>query len=254
MNTIFFKRAVSAALAIVLCVSAAGLVTERVQAVGRTTVTVGKRTKSTATLKIASLKGVTGYQVFIAATAHGKYKQIGATRNNRFILTKLKKNKVYYTRVRAYRTIGTRIVTGKYSLATKIGKYVTTTVAERYAAQVLSIVNEERAKEGLDALKANTSLNTAACIRAKELVSENSPIRPDGRNGCSVLTDQGIVYETAGENIASGIKTPREVVETWMEDAGHRAQILSKDYTYMGLGYYSTTKGDKYYWSQLFMK
>ena len=127
------------------------------------------------------------------------------------------------------------------------------TLADKYAAQVLELVNAERAKEDLPALKASDALNKAANIRAKELVTENSPNRPDGRNGCSGLTDEKIVYETAGENIASGCKTPKDVVEKWLEDAGHRAQIMSSDYTYMGVGYYETTKGDQYYWSQLFM-
>jgi uncharacterized protein YkwD len=254
MKKLFFKRGTSVVLAIVVCILCVGHDTRSACAVGKTTVTVSKRTKTTATLKITKLKGVTGYQVFVATTAKGTYKQIGATRTSRFVLSKLKRTKVYYAKVRAYRTVGTRIITGKYSSAVKIGKYVTTTVAQRYAAQVLSLVNEEREKEGLSPLKASTALDTAACIRAKELVSVNSPTRPDGRNGCSVLTDEGIVYETAGENIASGIKTPQEVVAAWLEDAGHRAQILSSEYTYMGLGYYSSSKGDKYYWSQLFMK
>jgi uncharacterized protein YkwD len=197
---------------------------------------------------------VTGYQIFVAGTSGGKYTQIGATRSNSFVMTKLKKSKVYYVKVRAYRTNGTRIVTGKYSKATKVGKYINVTTADKYAAQVLSLVNQERKKEGLSPLKASSALNVAANIRAKELLSSNSPTRPDGRNGCSVLTDEDIVYETAGENIASGIKTPKEVVKAWMEDAGHKAQILSEDYTQMGLGYYSTTKGEKYYWSQLFIK
>lgn len=248
------KRGLSVILAAVLCLTGTQISGKEASAIGRASATVSKRAKTTATLKIGTLKGITGYQIFVAGAKKGKYKQIGATRNNRFVLTKLKKNKIYYVKVRAYRTRGTRIVTGKYSAVLRIGKFVSTTTAEKYAATVLSLVNQERAKEGLAALKASSTLNTAANIRARELVISNSPTRPDGRNGCSVLTDQGIVYETAGENIASGAKTPKEVVAEWMKEAGHRAQIMSEDYTHMGLGYYATSKGDKYYWSQLFIK
>lgn len=241
-------------LAVLLCISMFNwTAADPVQAVGKTTVAVSKRTKTTAELSIKKISGVTGYQVFISHTRKGKYQQIGATRSSVFKLSRLGKNKIYYVKVRAYKTSASRIVTGKYSGVTKIGKYVTVTTADKYAAQVLELVNEERAKENLPALKASEALNKAANIRAKELLTENSPNRPDGRNGCSVLTDEEIVYESAGENIASGCKTPKDVVGKWMQDAGHRAQIMSSDYTYMGVGYYETAKGEKYYWSQLFI-
>ena len=99
------------------------------------------------------------------------------------------------------------------------------TLADKYAAQVLELVNAERAKEDLPALKASDALNKAANIRAKELVTENSPNRPDGRNGCSVLTDEKIVYETAGENIA-GNSSNSGAVKAWMNSSGHKANIF----------------------------
>lgn len=248
-----FTKDIHRLLMLLLCVSILSWPVGNVQAIGKTTATVSKRTKTTAELTIRKISGVTGYQVFLSNSRKGRYAQVGATRTASFKLSKLKKNKAYYVKVRAYKTSGSRIVTGKYSGIIKINKYVVVTLADKYAAQVLELVNAERAKEDLPALKASDALNKAANIRAKELVTENSPNRPDGRNGCSVLTDEKIVYETAGENIASGCKTPKDVVEKWLEDAGHRAQIMSSDYTYMGVGYYETTKGDQYYWSQLFM-
>lgn len=252
MNKTKRIRRAGSFLAMLLCISLMQWSADRVQAVGKTTAGVSKRTKTTAELTIRKISGVTGYQVFLANSRKGKYAQIGATRTTLFKLSKLKKNKVYYIKVRAYKTSGSRITTGKYSGVIKLDKYVSVTTADKYAAQVLQLVNEERAKEELPALKTSDALNKAANIRAKELVTENSPNRPDGRNGCSVLTDQKIVYETAGENIASGCKTPKDVVAKWMADAGHRAQIMSADYKYMGLGYYATSKDEKYYWSQLF--
>ena len=248
-----FTKGIHRLLMLLLCVSILSWPVGNVQAIGKTTAAVSKRTKTTAELTIRKISGVTGDQVFLSNSRKGRYVQVGATRTASFKLSKLKKNKAYYVKVRAYKTSGSRIVTGKYSGIIKINKYVVVTLADKYAAQVLELVNAERAKEDLPALKASDALNKAANIRAKELVTENSPNRPDGRNGCSVLTDEKIVYETAGENIASGCKTPKDVVEKWLEDAGHRAQIMSSDYTYMGVGYYETTKGDQYYWSQLFM-
>lgn len=253
-NIAIIKKRLSVILVLVLCLSAMQLSPVEAAGVGKASAVLDKRAKTTAQLKINKVKGATGYQVFLATGRKGKYRQIGSTRNASFTIRKIKKDKTYYVKVRAYQTRGYRIVTGKYSGVLKIGKYVEMTTAEKYAGQVLTLVNAERAKEKLPALKGSTALNAAANIRAQELETSDSPIRPDGRNGCSVLTDKGIVYETAGENIASGVRTPKEVVEKWMQDAGHRAQILSADYTHMGLGYYASSKGDKYYWSQIFMK
>ena len=254
MNIAMIKKRLSVILAVALCLSGIQLSPVGAAGVGKASATVDKRAKTTAQLKMNKVKGATGYQIFLATKKKGKYRQIGSTRNTSFIIRKSKKNKIYYVKVRAYQTKGYRIMTGKYSGVLKIGKYVEMTTADKYAVQVLSLVNEERAKEKLPALKGSAALNAAANIRAQELETSDSPTRPDGRNGCSVLTDKGIVYEAAGENIASGVRTPKEVVEKWMQDAGHRAQILSPDYTHMGLGYYVSSKGDKYYWSQIFMK
>ena len=104
------------------------------------------------------MSGVTGYQVFLSTKKKGKYSQIGATRTTSFKMSKLKKNKAYYVKVRAYKTSGSRIVTGKYSSVVKIGKYVAVTTADKYAAQVLKLVNEERAREELAPLKASTRI------------------------------------------------------------------------------------------------
>jgi uncharacterized protein YkwD len=52
----------------------------------------------------------------------------------------------------------------------------------------------------------------------------------------------GVQYSSAGENIAKGQKTPAEVVTAWMNSAGHRANILNKTYTHLGVGYEAQAK------------
>ena len=47
----------------------------------------------------------------------------------------------------------------------------------------------------------------------------------------------GISYTSAGENIAQGQRTPEEVVQAWMNSAGHRANILNNGFTHIGVGY-----------------
>lgn len=119
-----------------------------------------------------------------------------------------------------------------------------------YAEQVVKLVNEERAKVGLHALTIDTNVTAAANIRAKEIVTSFSHTRPDGRKFSTVLTDNGIRYTGAGENIAWGQRSPEEVVSAWMNSEGHRANILNAKYTKIGVGYLNAS--GRNYWVQLF--
>ena len=122
--------------------------------------------------------------------------------------------------------------------------------AKSYVEQVVALVNVERAKAGLPALTMSEDLNRAAQIRAKETVQSFSHTRPNGSSFSSVLKENGISYRGAGENIAWGQRTPEAVVAAWMNSEGHRANILSKSYTSIGVGYY--LNGSTPYWAQLF--
>ncbi len=120
-----------------------------------------------------------------------------------------------------------------------------------YIRQVVNLVNKERAKIGLSALTSDSaSLMNAANVRAKEQSELFSHTRPDGRSWESVLSQYGIPYRSAGENVAFGQSTPIEVVGAWMNSEGHRANILSGNFSKIGVGVYR--KGSTYYWSQLF--
>ena len=121
-----------------------------------------------------------------------------------------------------------------------------------YEEQVVALVNAERAKEGLPALKVDSTLQAAALARAKETVQLFSHTRPNGTSCFSILKEYGISYRSAGENIAYGQRSPEEVVNAWMNSEGHRANILNKDFTTIGIGYYQAPNGTKY-WSQLFL-
>lgn len=222
--------------------------------VPKTSVAVSKRNKKAASLKIKKVKKATGYQIYIAGSKKGKYKQTGATRTTSFQVLNLKSAKAYYVKVRAYKTSGNRIITGSFSKAIKIDKYVKETTASKYAKKVLDLVNTERTKRGLDALKLNSQLNKAAATRAKELVSGFSHTRPDGRDCFTILTDLEMIYSSVGENIAAGQASPGAVMESWMGSEGHRANILSGTYTSMGVGYYKASDSNKYYWVQIFIK
>ena len=120
----------------------------------------------------------------------------------------------------------------------------------QYISEVVRLVNAERAKEGLAALQMDSSLNSAAQVRAKEIVRSFSHTRPNGSNCFTALSEAGIKYNGSGENIAYGQKTPAEVVNAWMNSAGHRANIMSTKFTKIGVGCHNSN--GTYYWSQFF--
>lgn len=120
-----------------------------------------------------------------------------------------------------------------------------------YAARILRLVNEERAKAGLSALTLDTGLTAAGNVRAKEIVSSFSHTRPNGTSFSTAIREQGVSFRGAGENIAWGQKSPEEVMDAWMNSPGHRANILNEKYTRIGVGHYQNGTGTNY-WVQLF--
>lgn len=119
-----------------------------------------------------------------------------------------------------------------------------------FAQEVLNLVNEERAKAGAGPLRLANDLQQEANIRAEELVSLFSHTRPDGRDCFSVMRNKG---RTCAENIAAGQQNPAEVMKSWMNSSGHRANILNSKLKELGVGFVKRegTEYD-YYWVQLF--
>ena len=120
-----------------------------------------------------------------------------------------------------------------------------------YEAEVVRLVNAERAKYGLAALTQDDGAQNVAHVRAKEIVQSFSHTRPDGRSCFTAASDLGVTYRSAGENIAYGYATPAQVVNGWMNSEGHRKNILSASYTKIGVGSYSAN--GVMYWSQFFI-
>ena len=120
-----------------------------------------------------------------------------------------------------------------------------------YEAEVIRLVNVERAKQGLKALTANWELSRVARYKSQDMVdnkyfAHNSPTYG---TPFQMIKNFGISFRTAGENIAYGQRTPQAVVNAWMNSSGHRANILNASYTQIGVGY--VAKGN--YWTQMFI-
>lgn len=121
-----------------------------------------------------------------------------------------------------------------------------------YIDEVIRLVNEERAKQGLQPLKKNNDLCKVAGVRAEEIVNVFDHTRPDGRDCFSVLNDYNIKYMAVGENIAGGQSNPEAVMYSWMNSPGHRSNILSESFGQIGIGFVKGKGAYGTYWVQIF--
>ena len=120
--------------------------------------------------------------------------------------------------------------------------------------EMLAIINAARAQEGLPPLALSAQLCQAAQVRAQELVQHIAADhkRPDGRECFTVLDEMSISYQTAGENIAAGQRSVEEVMDSWMNSPGHRANLMHTAFGQIGIGLYYQPGGYGYYWAQIF--
>ncbi|MEH7333859.1 CAP domain-containing protein [Neobacillus drentensis] len=127
----------------------------------------------------------------------------------------------------------------------------TTSTLSAYEQKVVDLTNQERAKNGLPALKVDLTLSKMAHEKSRDMSANGyfSHTSPTYGSPFDMMKKYGITYRYAGENIAMGQRTPEEVVNAWMNSEGHRKNILSPNYNYIGVGYVS--QGN--YWTQEFI-
>lgn len=106
------------------------------------------------------------------------------------------------------------------------------------ANDVIDAVNKERKSVGLPTLARSTQLTKAACLKAQDMIDKNywSHDSPDGRKPWDFVLSTGYRYQTMGENLGYGkFADASSVVESWMDSAGHRENILKTTYTETGM-------------------
>ncbi|AZJ19450.1 serine protease [Bacillus wiedmannii] len=120
-----------------------------------------------------------------------------------------------------------------------------------FEQRVVELTNAERAKQGLPALKIDTELSKVARVKSEDMQKNNyfDHNSPTYGSPFDMMKKFGISYTSAGENIAQGQRTPEEVVQAWMNSAGHRANILNNGFTHIGVGYVESGN----YWTQQFI-
>jgi uncharacterized YkwD family protein/spore coat assembly protein SafA len=121
--------------------------------------------------------------------------------------------------------------------------------------EVIKLVNVQRSKVGLPALKANWQVCRVARYKSQDMINKNyfSHTSPTYGSPFKMMETFGVRFSAAGENIAYGQKTPAAVMVSWMNSPGHRSNILSPTYTEIGVGLAKSSNGTCY-WTQMFLK
>jgi uncharacterized YkwD family protein/spore coat assembly protein SafA len=121
--------------------------------------------------------------------------------------------------------------------------------------EVVRLTNVERSKNGLPALTQNWELSRVARYKSADMAAKGyfSHQSPTYGSPFTMMQNFGIRFSAAGENIAYGQRTPQEVVNAWMNSPGHRANILSRSYSQIGVGF-ARNKSGTAYWTQMFIQ
>ncbi len=126
---------------------------------------------------------------------------------------------------------------------------------KKLEAEVARLVNVERSKKGLPALKMNWELSRVARYKSQDFIKKNyfAHQSPTYGSPFDMMENFGVRFTAAGENIAKGQPTPAAVMNSWMNSAGHRGNILGANYNQIGVGVAKDSKGSLY-WTQMFIR
>ncbi|MFC9731511.1 CAP domain-containing protein [Streptomyces roseolus] len=123
--------------------------------------------------------------------------------------------------------------------------------ADAAEAEVLRLVNAERAKVGCSPVQPSTGLARLAGAFSADMAARNffDHTDPDGATPWSRAQAAGI-SSLGAENIARGQVDATAVMVSWMNSDGHRANILNCDFTRLGVGVHFADGGP--WWTQDF--
>ena len=119
--------------------------------------------------------------------------------------------------------------------------------------EILQYVNLDRKAKGLVPLKLNDTESSVALQHSKNMASGKTPFGHEGLDArAKTIRSQVGEVSSAGENVAYGQMTAREVVDGWLHSPGHKKNI-ERDFLLTGIGCSQDKKGMIYY-TQIFTK
>ena len=133
--------------------------------------------------------------------------------------------------------LGILVLAGCQSTVSPQGSGTTAPIAATQSTSMVTLLNQQRAAQGLGPVRINARLSRASVDHARDMATNNY-FSHQGRNGSTfVQRAQAAGYNcVAAENLAVGQTTEAAVVTAWMNSAGHRRNILTPDATEFGVG------------------
>ena len=116
--------------------------------------------------------------------------------------------------------------------------------------QFVSLLNAHRADVGCPALEWNGAVAEVAQAHSVDMATRSffSHTNPDGKSPFDRLSEAGVAYSSAGENIAHGYPTAAAVLAGWLGSPGHRANIENCALTQHGVGLHAVR------WTHVFIR
>ncbi|SET21791.1 uncharacterized protein, YkwD family [Oceanobacillus limi] len=117
---------------------------------------------------------------------------------------------------------------------------------------VVELTNEERRSAGLNELEVDATLSETARAKSEDMQANDyfSHNSPTYGSPFDMMSQFGVSYRSAAENIAAGQQSPEAVVQAWMNSEGHRENILNGGFTHIGVGF--EDQGNN--WTQMFIR
>ena len=117
---------------------------------------------------------------------------------------------------------------------------------------VIDRTNRERERAGRRPLTMDPQLTEAAHAHAANMARRDRMAHTlNGKTVADRVKATGYAYRAVGENIAWNQLTAKEVMADWMSSSGHRRNILSDEFTQIGVAVATNAKGEPY-WVQVF--
>jgi len=115
------------------------------------------------------------------------------------------------------------------------------TVNQDIEAQIIDLMNQQRAAAGLKALASDGRLTEVARLRSSDMIVRGyfGHYTPEGTNVFNLMGSMGIKYKSAGENLAKGsigVAGSNDVVNAWMNSPSHAANVMQRKFGKAGVG------------------
>ncbi len=134
--------------------------------------------------------------------------------------------------------LGIKALVIAFVLSVPLSAYMAPDVLRDQAKKIVLLVNELRLQKGAQALEVVPALTSSSQAKADDMAKNHyfSHTSPDGKTVASLELKYGYDYEFAGENLAMGFNSPKEVVDAWKKSATHYANLVDTDFNNTGIG------------------